>query len=1149
MLFNQKVLILMLVLGCCTHLFGQSYGPDTEVVYTWKLTVEDGLSESVINTIAKDRHGFIWCGTDDGLNRYDGYEFKIFNHVADDSASLGNDKVNVVYIDRHDRMWVGTSNGGLNLFNNHSQAFTRFINDPLNENSISQNSALTIVEDDASKLWIGTYFGLNIFDPEKKTFERLFADSGATRISGNTINVVMKDGNGRIWVGTDKGFSIIDTNRRVKNYFKDQSGNSLEGVLSLCEGDGGDVWVGTNGNGAVRFNERSHTFYWYKHNTDDVTSISGDIIRKITRDNYGKILLGTDGNGICIYDAQKDAFKRMASRNDPSLLNAAIYDLFLDNENFLWIGTYGGGVKIYNSNPKYFEYYETFEAAVQQFGKSSVLALAEDKNKNIWIGTDGAGLYKFDPLSKRFTSYLHDPKKKNSISSNVIKSLLVDVHGNIYAGTYNGGLNYINLTTNSITTYVHDPGDPNSIATNNVWFLFQDSEKRIWVGNNSVGVDEFLPEKGIFRHYEHIPDDSTTLSSGVIFTIFEDRHNNLWFGTRDDGLNKLNKRTNTFTRYNLKDGLKSNEIRDILEDHNGRLWVATTSGGLHYYDSSDAKFHLFNKRGYFEDDVLSILEDELGNFWIGTYNGLVKLNPATGKMRRYDAADGLQGNEFNYGVKLKSSTGALYFGGLNGFNSFFPDKIKETTLVPPIVLTGLKLFYKEVQVNDGTGILQAPVTYQPQLTLNYDQNVITIDYAALSYQFPKKNEYQYILEGFDKEWNYVGTQRSATYTNLPAGEYTFKVIGTNNEGLWNERGATLQVTILPPWYQVGWIQLCIAFGFAIMIGSLIKVRTKILVKQKENLELLVRERTKQIEQQKREIEAKNEELELQNEELVARNEEIVAQREEIEEKSLMLERAHEEIQTVNDQLVKVNGNLEKLVELRTSELKQAMQKLIETDEGLNMFLYRSSHDLRGPITTLQGLARLAKIENRQQDVDHYFDKILQSCEHMLRVLKKLNETNEVFRAITTSIYINWNDLIKEILNDLKKMDPANEVNIVIENNVKKQVYSDPHLMNNIIHNLMENAIAFRRCVKPYVKLSLWDKDEDLIIKVSDNGIGIGEDIKDKIFEMFFRGSEHSRGNGLGLYLVKKSVELLGGNIEVVSNVQSATEVTVRIPLE
>lgn len=1131
----------------CTEVTAQSLSANTAYIYTQKLTAEDGLSESIINAITKDCDGFIWVGTDRGLNRFDGYRFKIFNHATDDSTSLGNDKVNVLFTDSRKRLWVGTSNGGLNLFQQNSQNFIRFVNNPGDSNSLSQNTILSVTEDRDGNIWVGTYAGLNRFNTASGTFQRMHAHTGKKSIAGDIIYSLMTDHAGRIWAGTENGISIINPHGEIINYYADQSGVRLNKVLTMCQTNDYDVWIGTEGNGVVRYNERKNRFQRYELNFTNSSDNGSNVIRKIIEDQEGNLLLGTDGAGVIILNPATGKFNRVSSRNDPSLFNAGVYDLYLDNENILWIGTYGGGLKIRN-NQKYFMQHDIFDSAAQKFGKSSVLAIAEDKNHHIWIGTDGAGLHRFDPVTKTIITYAHIPGEKNTISGNVIKSLLVDRRGNIYAGTYNAGLNYIDLKKNTITTYRHDAADLNSLSSDNVWCLFEDSDGRIWVGSNSSGVDEFLPDKKIFVHYGHNNMSPSSLSSNVIFTIFEDRHKNLWFGTRDDGLNKMNKADRTFVRYNITNGLSSNEIREIMEDQRGKLWVGTNNGGLNYYDSAVSGFRAFRKERFHEEDILSILEDRNGNLWLGTFNGLVRLDPTTGKIRYYDAGDGLRGNEFNYGARLKSSTHEFYFGGLNGLNSFRPEDIEESTSVPPVVLTGLKLFHKEVAINDETSILQMPVTYQSEITLAPGQDVITIEYAALSFQLPRKGAYQYILEGFDTSWNYAGAEHSATYTNLPHGKYIFRVIGANNDGLWNEHGATLHINVLPPWYQIRWVQLLLILGFAGVITGIIHVRTRLLLRQKHRLETLVNERTTQIKRQNAEIESKNTELEKQNEELIARNEEIMAQREEIEEKSQMLQRAHEEIQTVNDQLVRVNGNLEKLVEVRTAELKEALQKLIETDEGLNLFLYRSSHDLRGPITTLQGLAGLARKENNQNEIAHYFDKILISCEHMLRVLKKLNDTNEIFRATITSVNVQWDNLIDEALREIVKLDPCGNVNVIVDNRADNKVQSTPFLIRNVIHNLMENAITFRSKTSPFVKLLIENCNNQVVIVVHDNGIGISDEIKGRIFEMFYRGSERSVGNGLGLYLVKKSVELLNGKIEIKSEVGRFTEVTVTLPV-
>lgn len=1130
---------------------GQSFHSGAELAYVHTFTVEDGLSQSDVNTVLKDRYGFIWIGTDKGLNRFDGYTFKVFHHERNDSTSLGNDKVNDLLEDSEGRLWIATTTGGLNLFDRSTETFSRFKNNPLQKNSLSQNTVQCILEDSHQNIWVGTYKGLNLFNPDTETFTRFYRETGDNRLAGNNINCLIEDHAGNIWVGTEGGVSIIEkSSRKIINYSTTPDGIKLSNVLTLLEQEAGKVWIGTDGQGAWMLNTAAGTFQQYMHHPDNPTGMSGNLVRKIISDKKGNLFFGTDGGGITILEKNKNVFRNLVSNNDPTLFNAAIYELYIDNENLLWIGTYGGGLKIINNNERSFVHYEVFDSTMMRFGrKNSVLAIVEDGNKNIWIGTDGAGLYRFNPFTREFTSYTHDPKIKNTLSSNVIKSLLVDHKGNIYAGTFGGGLNYINLKTGTITRYMVDENNPHGICSNHVWSLVEDSNSTIWVGTLG-GLDRFDPQKKIFRHFKSSIDDSTTISSDLIFKIYEDRNKNIWFGTRNDGLNKLiDEAAGTFKRYRQDDGLNSDEIRDLIEDRNGTLWVATISGGLNYYRPEDSSFHSFEKKNSQRpEDILSILEDDVGNFWMGTFYGLIRYNPVTGESRKYTVGDGLQGNEFNYNAKLKSSTGDFYLGGLNGISIFHPSNIKENTTLPPIVLTKILLFHKEVTVADDTGILQEPVTFQKKLVLQPGQNVITIEYAALSYHFPRSNEYSYILEGFDKEWNYVGTQHAATYTNLPPGNYTFRVVGTNDDGLWNEQGATLTIHVMPPWYQIRSIQGLMAAAFIGLLGAFVRVRTKMIVRQKQKLELLVQERTHELEKINAEIRKINSKITQQNEELKSRNEEIISQREEIEEKSIMLEKAHEEIQTVNEELVKVNSNLERLVELRTSELRQAMQKLIETDEGLNLFLYRSSHDLRGPITTLQGLAVLMKLENRQKELDHYFDKISLSCEHMLKLLKKLNETNVVFRTSITVAKVDWDKIFADTRFELSKLDPRREVDVIIENHINEDTYSDEHLLSNIIQNLMENAAIFKSRENAYVRLTLHKSDQHVTIKVEDNGIGIGEDIKDKVFEMFYRGSERSVGNGLGLFLVKKSAELLNGKIEISSKVSNYTQVTVTIPL-
>ncbi|HTJ53476.1 MAG TPA: triple tyrosine motif-containing protein, partial [Cyclobacteriaceae bacterium] len=468
----------------------------------------------------------------------------------------------------------------------------------------------------------------------------------------------------------------------------------------------------------------------------------------------------------------------------------------------------------------------------------------------------------------------------------------------------------------------------------------------------------------------------------------------------------------------------------------------------------------------------------------------------------------------------KSTTGEYYFGGTNGLNIFRPEKVVEDYSKPNIVFTKLNLFHNLVKINDKSGLLTKSIAKSKSITLQPNQNVFSVEFACLEYKFPKKNKYQYYLEGFDNDWNEANDSRTATYTNLPPGEYTLKVKASNANGYWNENAASIQIIVKPRWYQRLDARLAFVFLLLAVTFALVYVRTKFLMREKNKLELKVIARTKLIETQKEEIRDKNEKL----------------------------EHAYEEVNTVNEELQRVNTNLEKLVEDRTEELRFTIKKLVETDEGLSTFLYRSSHDLRGPIASLLGLARLAKVQSNPEELVYYFGNIEKVATRMLRLLNRLNDTGALFRAKRQMEVIDVNDFIQSIKAKLKIANAEDLVRIEFENQVGQSLMCDSTLLNHIILNLMENSIIFRGANHPFATCVLRTVDHQLVVQVTDNGTGISEEVRDRIFEMFYRGSEKSVGNGLGLFLVKKSLEILEGTIEITSEPNSVTIVKVWIPL-
>lgn len=1115
-IFLVVIMLLSANLGLC-----QKFDLSPIFVYSNTFTTEQGLSQNSIACVAKDRDGFIWIGSGDGLNRFDGYSFKHFSHSDKDTASLSNDVIRNLLLDSKGRLWIGTYNG-LNLYDSEKERFQKFLMNPSDKNTISQNTIRYLLEDRHHNLWVGTYWGLNKINLETFDITRYHYNADGTGLADNAINALLEDRNGKIWVCTGKGINIIGAKGIESTIPPSSAPDGLTSTLigNVVQDSTGAIYLGTNGSGVLRLeNENDRTFEYFVHHADQ-PSIGNNIIASMIIDNEGTLLIGTDGAGVYRHEGN-GKFRQILNRESRILDNGSIQTIYVDEQNNYWVGLFGAGLTFISGARPRFEHYRYFDANMESIGKNSVLAIAEDHDQKIWIGTDGAGLYKFDPVTKQFTAYLHAPKNKNSISTNVAKSLLVDQHNNLYIGTFAGGLNYLDTKTNTFSLYVHQPNDTTSISTNHVWSLLEDGN-RIYVGQLG-GLNEFFPERKVFRPLTIGHEGQITTQTASVFCIRKDKQGYIWMGTRLAGIHRYDPETGMFKSFLNIPGdslsLPTNEILEFTVDADGKLLVGTDNKGMIRFDPETFTFTELLPE-FREKNIPSILEDDSRNLWFTSFDGLHRYDPAVDKIFNYTVADGLQGTQYNEGAKLKSSTGEYYFGGTNGMNVFRPEKVLEDHSKPRVVFTKLSLFHDEVKMNDKSGLLTESISKMKTITFQPNQNVFSIEFACLEYKFPKTNKYRYYLEGFDNDWNNINESRIATYTNLPPGGYTLKVSATNGDGYWNDDAASIEIVVIPRWYQRFGVKLALAMLLVVFTVVIIHIRTNFLFQQKRKLEHLVTLRTQVVESQKEEIKDKNEKL----------------------------EQAYEEVNSVNEELQRVNTNLEKLVENRTEELRLTIKQLIETDKGLDTFLYRSSHDLRGPITSLLGLARLAKMQNQQTELNTYFGNIENTASRMLRLLGRLSDTGSLFRSKRKAEIIVVDEFIKSLKSQLNTLDTNHVVKVEIENNIGESFKGDPVLLNYIVVNLMENSIIFRKDY-PFVKCILSVVNDQLVIQVIDNGIGIPPELRARIFEMFYRGSEKSIGNGLGLFIAKKALEILGGTIEIESERHKYTTVTVRIPLD
>ena len=778
------------------------------------LNTTDGLSHDIARCIIQDYLGFIWIGTQGGLDRFDGNSFVSFHHLRSQPDSLSNDTINVLYesaqgelwigtvsgLDRlaADRksfvhygeiyesvnailedsqgiMWIGTAGSGLYRYDRTSGSFRQYLNDPADESSLSDNHINALIEDEQGQLWIGTeYGGLNVYDRTQDRFAAFHhASSDPFSLPNERVTALLIDPNGVLWVGTgnlqdEKRGGLVTYNPLQKRFFPQNLVLSNLQVTSLMMDPKGTLWVGSQ-NGLFAYDPLSKNITPFQHNPLDPSSLSENKITYLFVDDSGILWIATDGGGINKYAPAKDRFHRYQA--DPltpnSIQNAAVGAVLKDHAGTLWIGYHNNGLDHYDRSIGKIRHYIHDENDPHSLNHNHVTALFEDHNHNLWIGT-ARGLDRFDPKNDAFIHYYSDENNPRSIAAGAVKVIYEDRAHQIWIATEEPGtLNSFDPLTGLFTRYVHDSDLPTSmIDTYGIRALIQDKKEDLWLGTYS-GLVHFDLQSGIFTQYRHDPADPSSLSNDFVWSLYQGQDGRLWVGTHA-GLNAFDPSTKEFTVYTVEDGLP-------------------------------------------DDSIVSILGDQQDNLWLGTMGkGISVFNPYMKTFKNYDISDGLQGNSFIIGSASQSPDGEMFFGGIDGFNAFYPQDIHENPHIPPVVLTAFRKFDQVIGFEKDINDLE-------EIRLSYQDTFFAFEFAALDYTDSSKNQYAYRLEGFDKEWIDNGNRHYASYTNIPPGKYVFRVKGSNNDGVWNEQGAAINIIITPPFWQTWWFRF-LTFS---VLGSLL----------------------------------------------------------------------------------------------------------------------------------------------------------------------------------------------------------------------------------------------------------------------------------------------------------------------------------------
>ncbi len=1215
-------------------LFTLSFLPDVyaqkDAIKFTHLSIEQGLSHSIILSMLQDRKGFMWFGTYDGLNKYDGYTFTPYKPNPENPNSLSHNVVLSLYEDQAGILWIGTEGGGLNKFDRTTEQFTHYQHDPNNPQSVSNNKIWAIYEDREGSLWIGTEGGgLNKFDRKtEQFFHYRHNPADPYSISDNNLYTVYEDRSGTLWIGTfTGGLNKFDRKTEQFTHYRhnpdDSHSLSYNRVRAIHEDRSGALWIGADGGGLNRFDRAAGQFIRYRHNPDNPHSISSNLVTSIHEDKSGGLWIGT-GQGINRFNPETGKFIRYQHNpNDPhSLSQNVVYSMYEDQAGAFWVATRGGGVNKFQREHRKFVHYMRIPENPHSLSNNIVWTFLEDRSGTFWIGT-GGGLDRFDPKTDEFVHYQHNDNDPYSLGTNTVRALCEDTTGVLWIGTDWGGLNKLDRKSGKFTHYFPDPDHPRGLG-NVVRGVYEDHTGELWVGT-WAGIYKFDRETEQFTHYQGDPTDPRFLNRNNVFSIYEDSFGLFWLATWNGGLGKFDRKTREFTYYqndlSNPSTLSQNNVFTIYEDSSGILRIGT-GGGLNRFNRATATFTYYREKdGLPNDMILSIVEDLQGNLWLSTNKGISRFDPATETFTNYDAQDGLQSNQFNIGAASISTSGQIFFGGINGFNTFDPGKMKKNSHIPPIVLTDFQLFHESVGFGDASPLSKS-ITETDQIILSHEDNVFSFEFAALDYSIPDKNQYKYMLEGFDKDWNATNaTKRFITYTNLPAGEYTFKVRGTNNDGVWNNEGVALTVIITPPFwetlgFQVSALILIAGTGFGIY-----RLRMKTLERQTQKLEMLVIQRTSELETQKNKLLAAHNELKKTLDDLKRTQSQLIESEKMAALGMLVANIAHE----LNTPLGAIRASIDNISKALKASIQQlpALLRNLPPEQQAGFFTLvesalcgkkrLSSRAERKLRRALRNELETQRIDNADAIADTLVDMGIYGNIVSFVPLFQGKNSKEILHTAYNLVVQQHNsanitiavDRASKIVFALKSYAHYDyysgekiEVNISEEIDVVLTLYHNqleqgievikhyeavpaiqcyPEELNQVWTNIIHNAIqamegkgTLEITVSKTAASSYEATNSDqsavgsnqgpvtsnqdpgssnqhpgssnqyIVVRITDSGPGIPEEIKDRIFEPFFTTKPAGEGSGVGLNICQKIIDKHQGKIEVESQLERTT---------
>ncbi|MBN1143500.1 MAG: response regulator [Bacteroidales bacterium] len=1089
-----------------------------------RLNASDGMSNNWVRSIYMDDIGYMWFGTADGLNKYDGHKFSIYRPKTISGKSIGNINVSGVLKKNKHELWVCTDLGVF-IYN--------YLDDALHHFALMRAWAvLCIIQDKENKVWFGTSNGLHRYDPVTETITSYRHNpSDSSSIAHNYINIVFEDSNGNIWIGSKSGLSLfVKKTNAFRNYrpYDIAPGKSTNDVAWIREDYNKRLWVGYAEEGLYAFRINAlPTVEFYK--------VMDGKIMKLLVDTHNNLWIGKgSGQGLEILPlnhyslGEKPVVQHF--RHDPndiqSLSDNSLYSFYEDKFNDIWIGTFGNGVSYYSTRAKKFHVVNENSGNNIRVQNNLVNAFTEDNNF-LYIGTE-AGLDVYDKNKKTTTHYYNIPGDPQSLSANPVYALHKDRQGNIWVGTWAGGLNLFNPASRTFKRFMPD-GKPGSINNGNIFYILDDDKGNLWIGTIGGGLDRYDYKTGKFRNYINDFENPNGLHGDMVDHIFLTGSGKLYISVYNS-LALYDYQNDHFVHFphDLNDADSDfGNILSVFEDSRKNIWVATNAG-LEYFDENNGSFHpVLTKNQLPDNTIQGILEDANGNLWISTNKGISKfvngINlPDDPVVYNYTAEDGLSGNEFKKRSAFKNIEGIMYFGSSNGFTYFHPDSILLNTIPPQLVLSSFELLNPKPVTNKKFKRLTGHISSVEKVDLPHRNADFVISFAALNYLNPQNNKFKYKLQGYDKEWIDADYTQSARYTNLNHGEYAFMVMASNNDGVWCETPKTLKIIIHPPWWKTLLFKISAALLLTLLVISFFRIRLSMLRIQKRELEKTVTERTR---------------------ELLDTNQ--------------LLEQKQKEITIQYQELSKYKNHLESIVEERTAALRASKERAEESDRLKTSFLQNMSHEIRTPLNAIMGFSSLLEDSFEEKETLLQYALIIrQKGNDLLSIINDILDISKIEAgSMKVSLEVcSLDSVFSEIevyAKEYQKRLNKEHVLFKTANNCSRpmaDIIIDQGKVKQVINNLIGNAYKFTK--EGFVEFGCHSDGGNMLrFYVSDTGIGIPKEKQNLVFERFRQiGEMHYReGAGLGLSISKGIIELLGGKIWMTSQVNKGSTFHFTVP--